>query len=479
MPKQPYNNLLLRLKAYKISAYPFETGPLLAGFFIFVKINPIHMIDLNSFFGKILHYLDLRPDLEDFESIENEIEKGIVFKGTNLWILAFAIIVASVGLNMNSTAVIIGAMLISPLMGPINGIGFSLATYNLTLLSRAIRNLTFAILAGLAASTLYFILSPVSSAHSELLARTTPTFYDVLIALFGGMAGIVAISTRLKGNVIPGVAIATALMPPLCTAGYGLATLQAKFFFGALYLFTINTVFIALAALLVSKMLKFPLYDIVDKNRIRKINQITYTIIVITFIPSLYFAYQLVIKEKFNQKASLYIESVTYLDGAYLLKYSADADTKVLNLVYGGRTLNEEEKKNIQEKTHLFNLEAKVEIKQGFGMDDTDLKNWTEMTHELENLKITIAKKQQTIDSLYRQQQMGKEIINELQVFFPEIKGITISPEFIFYNNNQKKELTLVIIDTGGKTLTSEAKNTLHSYLKSRTKTQNIKIITL
>lgn len=112
-------------------------------------------------------------------------------------------------------------------------------------------------------------------------------------------------------------------------------------------------------------------------------------------------------------------------------------------------------------------------------MDDTDLKNWTEMTHELENLKITIAKKQQTIDSLYRQQQMGKEIINELQVFFPEIKGITISPEFIFYNNNQKKELTLVIIDTGGKTLTSEAKNTLHSYLKSRTKTQNIKIITL
>jgi uncharacterized hydrophobic protein (TIGR00271 family) len=479
MPKQPYNNLLLRLKAYKISAYPFETGPLLAGFFIFVKINPIHMIDLNSFFGKILHYLDLRPDLEDFESIENEIEKGIVFKGTNLWILAFAIIVASVGLNMNSTAVIIGAMLISPLMGPINGIGFSLATYNLTLLSRAIRNLTFAILAGLAASTLYFILSPVSSAHSELLARTTPTFYDVLIALFGGMAGIVAISTRLKGNVIPGVAIATALMPPLCTAGYGLATLQAKFFFGALYLFTINTVFIALAALLVSKMLKFPLYDIVDKSKIKRINQVTYAVIVLTFIPSLYFAFQLVTKEKFIQKAERFVENVTYLDGAYLLRHNVEPSSKSINLVYGGRTLSEEEKKLIQEKTHLFDIEAKVEVKQGFGMDDSGLKNLSEMARDLENLRISVIKKQQTIDSLNNRYQMGNELIDELQVLFPEIKGIAVSPQVLFYRNKQTKELTMVIIDTKEKRLTDETKNTLHNYLKSRTKTENIKIITL
>ncbi|MDK2909105.1 MAG: hypothetical protein PWR20_672 [Bacteroidales bacterium] len=437
------------------------------------------MIDLNAYIERILAHFELRNDLEEFDKIRDEIEKSVVFKGTNLWILAFAIVIASVGLNMNSTAAIIGAMLISPLMGPINGVGFSIATYNLSLLSRALRNLSFAILSGLTASTIYFILSPVSSAHSELLARTTPTFYDVLIALFGGMAGIVAISTRLKGNVIPGVAIATALMPPLCTAGYGLATLQAKFFFGALYLFTINTVFIALAALLVSKMLKFPLYDIVDKSKIKRINQVTYAVIVLTFIPSLYFAFQLVTKEKFIQKAERFVENVTYLDGAYLLRHNVEPSSKSINLVYGGRTLSEEEKKLIQEKTHLFDIEAKVEVKQGFGMDDSGLKNLSEMARDLENLRISVIKKQQTIDSLNNRYQMGNELIDELQVLFPEIKGIAVSPQVLFYRNKQTKELTMVIIDTKEKRLTDETKNTLHNYLKSRTKTENIKIITL
>ena len=142
-------------------------------------------------------------------------------------------------------------MLISPLMGPINGMGYSIATYNMPLFRKAVKNFSFAVAASLIASTLYFAISPVSTAHSELLARTSPTIYDVLIALFGGLAGIVAISSKSKGNVIPGVAIATALMPPLCTAGYGLATWQFNFFFGAFYLFTINTVFIAMASVAV------------------------------------------------------------------------------------------------------------------------------------------------------------------------------------------------------------------------------------
>ncbi|MCU0363370.1 MAG: DUF389 domain-containing protein, partial [Bacteroidales bacterium] len=194
----------------------------------------------------LTHYLNLESELDDLEKVHETIVKDTIFKGTNLWILVFAIVVASVGLNTNSTAVIIGAMLISPLMGPINGIGYSLATYNLELFRQSLKNLSFAILASLVASTGYFALSPLSTAHSELLARTTPTIYDVLIALFGGMAGIVAATSKQKGNVIPGVAIATALMPQLCTAGYGLATGQFNFFFGAFYLFTIHSVFIAL-----------------------------------------------------------------------------------------------------------------------------------------------------------------------------------------------------------------------------------------
>jgi len=168
---------------------------------------------------KFLHYIDLRNEIEDFDKINEEIRRGITFKGTNLWILVFAIIVASVGLNTNSTAVVIGAMLISPLIGPINGLGYGLATYNFDMFRTALKNFGFAVAASLLTSTLYFLLSPVSTAYSEIVARTTPSIYDVIIALFGGMAGIVAVSSKLKGNVIPGVAIATALMPPLCTAG--------------------------------------------------------------------------------------------------------------------------------------------------------------------------------------------------------------------------------------------------------------------
>lgn len=222
---------------------------------------------MKNLIAKLSVWFDLRSEMEDYNSIHQEIEKGIIFKGTNLWILMFAIVVASVGLNMNSTAVIIGAMLISPLMGPINGMGYSLATYDFPLFKRSIKNFTYAVIVSLLTSSIYFLITPLNEAHSELLARTSPSIYDVIIALFGGLAGIVAMSSKLKGNVIPGVAIATALMPPICTAGYGLATLQFNFFFGALYLFTINTVFIAFAALIVCQFLKFPIRSIIDVER--------------------------------------------------------------------------------------------------------------------------------------------------------------------------------------------------------------------
>jgi len=228
---------------------------------------------LPNFIKKFLEYTNLESDRTKFDEIHQSIEKDIEFRGTNLWILFFAILVASVGLNMNSTAVIIGAMLISPLMGPINGMGYSLATYDFHLFRRAVKNFTFAVIAGLLASTLYFSVSPISTAYSELLARTSPTIYDVLIALFGGMAGIIAISAKNKGNVIPGVAIATALMPPLCTAGYGISTKQVNFFFGAIYLFTINTVFIALSSVIMSKVLKFPIRTIIEPIHKKKVNR--------------------------------------------------------------------------------------------------------------------------------------------------------------------------------------------------------------
>lgn len=209
--------------------------------------------------GRIFNeYISLRKDkIEDTEAVE-AIVSGTEFKGTSLWILVCAIFIASLGLNMNSTAVIIGAMLISPLMGPIMGIGLGLGINDTHLITRSLKNLAVATIFSLMASALYFLISPLNDARSELLARTQPTIYDVLIAFFGGFAGIIATGSRHKGNILPGVAIATALMPPLCTAGYGLATLQWQFFTGASYLFLINCVYIGLATWLGCLVLQLP-----------------------------------------------------------------------------------------------------------------------------------------------------------------------------------------------------------------------------
>jgi len=289
------------------------------------------------FLVKAIEYFKLEGEVDQVEVIHANMEKDVTFKGTNLWILVFAILVASIGLNMNSTAVIIGAMLISPLMGPITVMGYSIATYNFDLFRRAVKNFSFAVFSGLLASTIYFSISPVSTAHSELLARTTPTIYDVLIAFIGGLAGILAASSKKKGNVIPGVAIATALMPPLCTAGYGLATAQFSFFFGALYLFTINTVFIALAALIVSQGLKFPITSHeISSGRKKIINRWIYGIILVTLIPSVFFGYGLVKKEKFNQNAARFVKDVSSVEGNYLLDFEILPEKKTIGLTYGG-----------------------------------------------------------------------------------------------------------------------------------------------
>lgn len=184
------------------------------------------------------HRFSLIEDKADDSQIDENLRSGVELRGTNLWVLMFAILIASVGLNVNSTAVVIGAMLISPLMGPIMGIGYGVGIYDAQLIRKSFRNLGIATLISLLVSTLYFILTPLSEAQSELLARTSPTIWDVLIAFFGGMAGIIGATRTKNTNIIPGVAIATALMPPLCTAGYGLANANWSYFFGAFYLYS-------------------------------------------------------------------------------------------------------------------------------------------------------------------------------------------------------------------------------------------------
>lgn len=219
---------------------------------------------IKQFFGE---YLDLRKDKDNEALIVESIRNGVEFKGTNLWILIFAIFIASLGLNVNSTAVIIGAMLISPLMGPIMGVGLAIGQNDFELLKRSLKSYLVATVFSVITSTIYFSLTPLDEVQSELLARTSPTIYDVLIALCGGLAGIIALSTKEKGNVIPGVAIATALMPPLCTAGFGLATGNLLYFLGAFYLYFINSVFISLATFIGVRVMHFQRKEFVDKER--------------------------------------------------------------------------------------------------------------------------------------------------------------------------------------------------------------------
>ena len=323
---------------------------------------------MTNFFSKFR----LGKEKEAFSSVAGAIESGIVFRGTNLWILIFAIFVASLGLNVNSTAVIIGAMLISPLMGPIMGIGFSVGINDSQLLRRAGMNYVVATIAALLTSTCYFLLSPLDEAHSELLARTAPTIYDVLIALFGGFAGIVALSSKQKGNVLPGVAIATALMPPLCTAGYGLATAQFSFFFGAFYLYIINTVFIALATFIVIRIFHFPYKKFTSEKAERFSKRIVWSVVLLTFLPSLYFGYDLVSQNRFSQRASRFIAQEAQIQGDYLLSKKTNAKDKSILLIYGGNEISKEQVDAIRSRLPIYGLEdASLEISQGFASYST------------------------------------------------------------------------------------------------------------
>ena len=258
----------------------------------------------------------------DTEDAAQRIKSGIWFRGPNVWILAFSIVIASAGLNVNSTAVIIGAMLISPLMGPIIGLGLALGTNDVDLLKLAAKNLLVMVVISLVASTLFFLLSPLELINpTELQARTRPTIYDVLIALFGGLAGILENSRKERGTVIAGVAIATALMPPLCTAGYGLSCLHFKFFFGAMYLFIINTVFITLATYVMVKYLRFEAVSGLDPVVAKKRRNTISALIAVVVIPSIISAIGMIQDNNFERNVEAFVQENRLVSRSYIYDY--------------------------------------------------------------------------------------------------------------------------------------------------------------
>jgi len=308
---------------------------------------------------------NLRRDQASPETIDGDIRDGVKVGGTNLWVLMCAILIASIGLNVNSTAVIIGAMLISPLMGPIMGVGYGLGVQNTPLIRQSLRSLGVFVGISLAASTLYFVITPLSGVSSELLARTSPTIWDVLIAFFGGAAGMIGQTRKEPTTLIPGVAIATALMPPLCTAGYGLATGQAGFFFGAFYLFTINSVFIALATLGITRVLRLPLRAYADDGVRRRTRWVISATVLLTLLPSIYLAVELVRHEWFSSRAQRYVAALESSDrNLVVLDSDIDPRRRLIKITLLGEALTPELQGNLEARLPAFGLDdATLEIR--------------------------------------------------------------------------------------------------------------------
>ncbi len=426
--------------------------------------------------NNLVEKFKLIHEKEDYQTIIKTIENGVVFRGTNLWILVFAIFVASLGLNVNSTAVIIGAMLISPLMGPIMGLGLGMGINDLALLRKSFFNYIFAAGIGLATSTVYFFLSPLYEAHSEILARTSPNIYDVLIAFFGGLAGIVATSSKLKGNVIPGVAIATALMPPLCTAGYGLATFQFTFFFGAFYLFIINSVFIALATLITVRLLKLPFKHLPEPKDELKTKRIVASLVIITLLPSIYFGYDIVQQNKFSQNANRFIDNEAAFPNDYLLKKVIDPKKKSIILTYGGKKIEDSEINQLKGKQKNYELEkAILEVRQGFAyLNETkDNEQQSQLTLALTEKENELQSAKAKIDSISNKQKLNFQVYNEIKAQYPNVSNGIIQTLPTYSDN---KSFLLVLL-TSNKRFSIKEKNKLMNWLKIRTQQDSIKII--
>lgn len=428
----------------------------------------------------------LHKDKENEHAIVESIRRGIVFRGINVWILVFAVFLASIGLNVNSTAVIIGAMLISPLMGPIMGLGLGLGIFDFDLVKAAARNLAIMVGVSLATSTLYFALSPLSQAQSELLARTHPTIWDVLIALFGGLAGIVAGSSKEKGTVIPGVAIATALMPPLCTAGFGLATGNFTFFIGAFYLFCINCVFISVSTLVVVRLLKFSKRTFVDKRREMRIRNTISVIVLITVVPSIFIAYLTVRKAMFEQRAHEFIRNEFYFDKTVVLTRGVDYENDRIDLVLIGEPVPEDTIVHRKDRMGAYGLdETMVQVTQGFSdtIDEALLKSDILREAYSRNEKV-LSEKDKVIIALrrelegYKKQTLPvKAIARELKTLNPDILALSVQHNAYFNIQENKTDTVTIAYAKFGKRPPAAEQEKLEGWLKARTQADTLRFV--
>lgn len=436
----------------------------------------------------IVNYFTMSGQLVPQADAEKSIREDVSFHGTNILILILAILIASLGLNTNSTAVIIGAMLISPLMGPIIGIGLGVGIHDFDLIKRALRNLLMAAGFSVLASTVYFLISPVSEGHSELLARTSPTIYDVLIGFVGGGAGILAIGSRSKGNVIPGVAIATALMPPLCTAGYGLATWQLNYFFGAFYLFLINSIYIAFATFIGCKLLGYKGADIIDNKRAQRVRRIVYTLAVLTMLPSIWLTYAMLRDNKFQMQAGDFVahecifpETQVVSDKAY-----TDKGQRYISITLIGRPLPLDSlEAALESKLKFYNLEGtQLRIVQGSlaSSGNTAPTSSEDAKVIYQTAQSTIMAQQQQIDSLRAVLKLsdsndGLLVAPGLNIVFPAVVDISVSRSLFTEVNTGTIDTVNVALVHFSRNIPGEEREKLKEYLEARLKLKDIEIV--
>ena len=434
-------------------------------------------------------YFDMSENREKEEDVVDEIASGVTFKGANLWILICAVFIASLGLNINSTAVIIGAMLISPLMGPILGMGLAVGIDDLPLLRRAVKNYMVATIIGIITATVYFLLTPFQGVQSELLARTEPTIYDVLIAFFGGAAGIVAASIKDKGNVIPGVAIATALMPPLCTAGYGIATGNLAFFAGASLLYFINTVFIAVATTFGVFLLRFRRKHFVDPQRCKFVHRMILAIAILTMIPAGYMTVRMMRTSLFDKQLSNFVQHSLNWKGTQVISQHLYGDS-VLQIVALGKEVTPEQKKKAQKELNEHSRLKHLKLAVIQGNESADLasergnlltisKNREKSVKVLQEQAVEIKNLREKLEKIDSYSQLSVDMFNEMLVLYPGVQSLVLSPvvEANLDTTTNEPYLLAIAQFKVKKPLTNEQNNQMRQWIQKRTNEESVKLV--
>ena len=440
-------------------------------------------------FNTIREFLKTTLNLTDYVDIpaaSENIRKNIPFRGPNVYILFVAIIIASVGLNVNSIPVIIGAMLISPLMGPITGLGLGLGTNDRELVLFSIKNLLVMVGISLLAATLYFMLTPLEIDNpTELLARTRPTIYDVFIALFGGLAGVLETARKEKGTVISGVAIATALMPPLCTVGYGIANLSWQYTIGALFLFSINCIFIAMAAYLMAKFLKFPVKT-VEQHRTRYFI-LSYALVILLAATSIFTGYHVIRENDFTKLANRFVKKNQNIGKTYIYDSQVNIDSKpyMLELRLAGETLNEDTKEMLLRDAENYGImRSQIVIHEDVTVQ-VDRFNETEI---VKNLMATNASNVQVRDdsikvlnaqiTAYKQRELpAKQLAEELQVQLPSITRLTLAKGTALEQNMVMSEEQVVVVAHCSEMPSEEEKTRVYEWLKIRLQVEDLEML--